>query len=75
MQIGRIQDCCHHQVEWEWMSLSKIELVWVIVRVERECFWVNLREDNKVSESLMADFKMAAIIMFIQNEWVWVRLN
>ena len=36
------------------MSLSQIELVWVRVRVEWECFWVNLREDNKVSESKMA---------------------
>ena len=33
------------------MSLSQIELVWVRVRVEEECFLVNLREDNKVSES------------------------
>ena len=31
-----------------------MELVWVRVRVEEECFWVNLREDNKVSESKMA---------------------
>ena len=36
----------------EW---SQIDLVWVRVRVEWECFWVNLREDNKVSESKMAD--------------------
>ena len=74
---GRIQDGCHHQVKWEWMSLSQIELVWVRVRVERECFWVNLREDNKVSESKMAEaqsdmeeFKMAAIIKLSQNEQV-----
>ena len=59
------------------MSLSQIELVWVRVRVEWECFWVNLREDNKVSESTiavsefkMAEFKMAAIIKWSQNEWV-----
>ena len=58
-------------------SLSQIELVWVRVRVEWECFWVNLREDNKVSESKMAvsesnmaEFKMAAIINLSQNEWV-----
>ena len=51
------------------MSLNQIELVWVRVRVEKECFWVNLREDNKVSESKMAvfeskmaEFKMVAII-------------
>ena len=74
---GRIQDGCHHQVKWEWMSLSQIELVWVSIRVEWECFWVNLREDNKVSESKMAvsqsnmaEFKMAAIIKLSQNEWV-----
>ena len=59
------------------MSLCQIELVWFRVRVERECFWVNLREDNKVSESKMAvtesnmaEFKMAAIIKLSQNEWV-----
>ena len=59
------------------MSLSQIELVWVRVRVEWECFWVNLREDNKVSEfkmamseSNMAEFKMAAIIKLSQKEWV-----
>ena len=69
-----IQDGCHHQVESEWMSLSQIELVWVRVRVEWECFCVNLREDNKVSESKMAvsesnmaEFKMAAIIKLSEN--------
>ena len=57
------------------MSLSQIELVWVTDRVEEECFWVNLREDNKVSESKiavsesnMAEFKMAAIINLSENE-------
>ena len=47
------------------------------MRVEWECFWVNLREYNKVSESKMAvaestiaKFKMAAIIKLSQNEWV-----
>ena len=77
IQDGRIQDGCHHHVRWEWMSLSQIELVWVSIRVEWECFWVNLREDNKVSESKlavsesnMAQFKMAATIKLIQNEWV-----
>ena len=45
--------------------------------MEWVCFWVNLREDNKVSESKMAvseskmaEFKMAAIIKLSQNEWV-----
>ena len=70
IQDDRIQDGCHHQV-------NQIELVWIRVRVEWECFWVNLKEDNKVSESKMAvsdsnmaEFKMAAIIKFSQNEWV-----
>ena len=54
------------------MSLSQIEWAWVRVRVERECFWVNLREENKVSESKMAEFKMAGIIKLSQNEWVKV---
>ena len=69
------------------MSFSQIELVWVRVRVEWECFWVILREDNKVSESKMpeaeskmaefkmAEFKMADIIKLSKNEWFWVRLN
>ena len=59
------------------MSLNQIELIWVRVRVEWECFWVNLRENNKlseskvaVSESNMVDFKMAAIIKLSQNEWL-----
>ena len=68
IQHGRIQDGCHHQV-------NQIELVWVRVRVKWECFWMNLREDNKmseskmaVSESNMAEFKMAAIIKL--SEWM-----
>ena len=76
IQDGRIPDGCHHQVKWEWMSLSQIELVWVRVRMEWECFWVNLREDNKVSESKMAvsesniaEFKMA-IHHQVESEWM-----
>ena len=46
IQNGRFQDGSHHQVD-------QIELVWVRVRLVWECFWVNLREDNKVSESKM----------------------
>ena len=53
IQDDRIQDGCHHHFDWEWMSLSQIELVWVRVRVEGEYFWVNLREENKVSEFQM----------------------
>ena len=76
IQDGRIQYSCHHQVQWEWMSLSQIELVWVRVRVERECFWVNLREDNKVSESQMA---VGWILRWQNLRWLpsssWVRMN
>ena len=50
--------------------------------MEGECFWGNMSEYNKVSESKMAvsesnmaEFKMAAIIKLSQNEWAWVRLN
>ena len=62
IQDGRIQDGWHHQIEWEWMSLSHIELVWVRVLC-------------KIVESKMAEFKMDAIIKLGKNEWVWVRLN
>ena len=67
-QDGRIQDVFHQQI-------NQFELVWVRVRVQLECFWVNLREHNKVSESKMTEFnkvefKMAAIIKMSQNEWV-----
>ena len=58
----------------KFISLNYIEFR---VRVEWEWFWVNLREDNKVSESKMAgaeskmpEFKMAAIIKLRQNEGV-----
>ena len=37
--------------------------------METECFWLNLRRDNKVSESKMAEFKMAAITKLSQNQW------
>ena len=76
IQHGRIQDDCHHQVCESGMSLSQIELVWFRVKVQWECFWVNQRQDNQVSESYMAvsefqmaEFKMAAIIKLSQNEW------
>ena len=49
--------------------------------MEGECFWDNMSKDNNVfeskmavSESNMAEFKMADIIKLSQNKWVWVRL-
>ena len=83
IQVGRIQDGCHHQVRWEWMSLSQIELVWVKVRLEWECFWVNLRDDNKVSESKMVHGRIQdGCHHQVESEWmslsqielVWVRV-
>ena len=56
-----------------WVKMNEFEsdwISWVRVRVEWECFGVNLREENKVSESNMAKFKMAAIINLSQNQWV-----
>ena len=73
------------------MSLNQIELVWVRVRVEKECFWVNLREDNKVSESKMAVIQdgriqdgchhlvswieLVWVIVRVEKEWFWVNLR
>ena len=146
IQDGRFQDGCHHQVKWQWMSLSQIELVWVrvlckmaeskmaefkmeelkmvaIIKLIRwnyfesgsewrksvfdwiwekitwclnprwQCLnprwqnsrwlpsssWVRMNEWSfflwKMAESMMAEFKMAAIIKLSENEWVCVRLN
>ena len=82
IQDGGIQDGHYHQVKWEWMSLSQNELVRVRVRVEVECFWVNLRQDNKVSESKMAvaesnigSFQDVCHHQVNQNELVWVRVR
>ena len=55
------------------MSLSQIELVWFRVRLEWECFWVNLREDNKVSKSKLAvaESRMAELKMPSSSESEW----
>ena len=57
-----------NEFESDWISVSQSLNEW-------ECFWVNLREENKVSESKMAvsesnmaEFKMDAIINLSQNE-------
>ena len=76
IQDGRVQDGWYHQVEWEWMSLSQIELVWFRVLC-------------KMAESKMAEFKMVAIIKFIRwnkfetesewgesvFEWIWEKIT
>ena len=43
IKYGQIEEGCHHQVKWEWMSLSEIELGWVRVL-------------HKIGESKMAEF-------------------
>ena len=58
IQDGRIQDGCHHQVEWEWMSLSQIELVWVRVLCKMA--------ESKMAELKMEELKMVAIIKLIR---------
>ena len=45
-----------NEFESDWISLRQSQ------SGERECFWVNLREENKVSEFKMAEYKKAAII-------------
>ena len=55
---GRIQDGCHHQVEWEWMSLCQIELVWVRVSCKMA--------KSKMAEFNMEEFKMVTIIKLIR---------
>ena len=76
-KMAEIQDGCHHQVKWEWMSLSQIELVWIKVRRSESVFewiWEKIKKmsESKMagSQSNMAEFKMAAIIKLSQNEWV-----
>ena len=68
IQDGRIQDGCHHLV-------SQIELVWVRVRVEEECFWVNLRENNKCLNPRW----QCLIPTWQSSRWLpsssWVRMN
>ena len=65
IQDGQIQDGCYHHVEWEWRSLSQIELVWVRVLCKMA--------ESKKAELNMAEFKTAAIIKLSVNKWVWVR--
>ena len=71
IQDGRFQDSCKHEVESEWMSevfcANNGNQSWQV--------WVSLRGKTKMAESIMAEFKMAAIIKLGENEWVWVRLN
>ena len=71
IQDGRIQDGCHHLV-------NQIELVWVRVRVEEECFWVNLRENNKVFESKSSVWIQHGRVQdgcHHQVEWEWMSLS
>ena len=72
IQDGRIQDGCHHQVESEWISQIFLCRCWELVFCE--WIWEKITKvfESKmaVSESKMAEFKMAAIIKLSQNEWV-----
>ena len=72
IQDGRIQDGCHHQVESEWMSLSLIaewwDQSWVCESIWEKCDKKVAESKMAVSESKMAEFKMAAIIKLSENE-------
>ena len=73
-----------NEFESDWISLSQINMAKMAKFKDHQVKWlsefeweVNLREDNKVSESnmavsesKMAEFKMAAIIKLSQNEQV-----
>ena len=67
IQDGRIQDGCHHQVEWEWMSLSQIELVWVRVFCANGWEKYKMNPEWQVSDPT---WQNSAIIKLSQNEWV-----
>ena len=57
LEEGRIQDGWHHQFEWEWMSFSQIELVWVRVLC-------------KMAESKIGEFTMDPSSSWVRmNEW------
>ena len=58
IQHARIQDGSHHQVKWEWMSLSQIELIWVRVLCKMA--------ESKIEKFKMTDLKMAAIFRLIR---------
>ena len=55
---GRVHDGCHNQVDWEWMSLSQIDLIWV--RILRKM------AEFKMTEFKMKKFKIVAIIKLIR---------
>ena len=74
---GRIQDGCHHQVEWEWVSLSQIELVWVRVFFAK---WLNPRWQNSRWLPSSSSVRMNEWSFFCENSgnqsWqVWVSLR
>ena len=50
--------------------MNEFESDWISLSQSQSGVRVNLREENKVSESKMAEFKMAANIKLSQNEWV-----
>ena len=91
IQVGRIQDGCHHHIESEWLSeVSFVQNGWIQggCHHQDESEWMTLSQielvgirifskmaESKMSESKMAEYKMAAIIKLSENEWVWVRLN
>ena len=89
--LGKCEWVWEEKLRWQnsrwlplssWVRMNEFESDWISLSQSQRggrVFWVNLREDNKVSESKMvvsesnmAEFKMAAIIKLSQNEWVKV---
>ena len=81
IQDGRIQDGCHHQVTWEGMSLSQIELVWFRVRVfewiwEKITRWVQdgsvLIQHGRIQDGChhQVESEWISEVYFVQNDWI-----
>ena len=67
LEEGIIQDGWHHQFEWEWMSFSQIELVWVRVLCKMAESKIGRIEDgchHQVESEWMSE------VYFVQNGWL-----
>ena len=65
--MAEFTDGFHHQFEWEWISLSQIELVWVRVLCK-------MAESKMATIIKLEEFKMVAIINF-ESDWISLSQN
>ena len=76
IQDGRIQDGCHHQFEWEWISLSQIKLVWIRVRVKWECFeWIWEKKTRCLNPTWQNSRWLPSSSWVRMNEWSFICAN